>query len=125
VSLAMKYFHQAFFCLAIAAIAIMVADAQDTYADCLTNFTTLEKALLDSSDNIFKLTTTYYHPDTEPPLYVNVHYKFDNSSSDAHYIWSAATLYFIVPPPALPYLSQFYHLVYANSIGHCQVIDHY
>ena len=106
----MKYFHQAVLCAAVAAI-IMVTDAQNTYADCSTNFTTLENALLDSSDNIFKLTTTYFHPDMERPLYANVYYKFDNFSPGAHYIWSASTLYFIVAPSALGYLSQLYTFV--------------
>lgn len=106
----MKHFHHVVLCATI----LLATDAQGTHADCCTNFTDLENALLESSDNLLKLTTTYFHPDKETPLYVDVHFKFGNSSSDAHYIWSASALYFIAPPPTLVYLSHFYCYVPAT-----------
>lgn len=104
----MKHFHlNVFLCAALTALS-MIADAQNTYADCCTNFTTLENALLETSDNVFQLTTAYYNLDSESPIYVDVRYYFSNSSPPAHYVWSAATVFFIIDPYALRFLSIFY-----------------
>ena len=112
----MKNFHQMFLlCVTLAAVNC-AAYAQNAYADCTTNFTLLENALLETSDNIFQLTTTYFHPDVEKPLYVDVYYNFSDYSPEAHYIWSAATLFFIVRPPALTYLTQFYSHLQDNRM---------
>ena len=96
-------------------------DAQKTDSDCTTNFTVLENALLETSDNMFQLTTTYYHPDKEHPLYVDVYYNFTDSSNETsnetHYIWSTSTLYFIVQPLALMCLSQFYSPIPEHRIS--------
>ena len=109
VPLAMKHFHQMLFLCAALATTSIATDSQNTYANCSTNFTVLENALFETSDNIFQLTTTYFHPDVENPLYVDVHYNFSDSSTETqHYIWTTSALYFIVRPPALIYLSQFY-----------------
>lgn len=113
--LAMKHFHQMVLLCAALATA---ADFQNAYADCSTNFTVLENALFETRDNTFQLTTTYFHPDEENPLYVDVCYNFLNSSSEACYVWSASALYFIVRPPALVYLSQFY-----SAIGEHRQVD--
>ena len=105
----MKHFHQMLFLCAALATTSIATDSQNTYANCSTNFTVLENALFETSDNIFQMTTTYFHPNEKNPLYVDVYYNFfSNSSTEAHYILSASALYFIVQPPALVYLSQFY-----------------
>ena len=62
-SLAMKHFHQMLFLCAALATTSIATDSQNTYANCSTNFTVLENALLETSDNIFQMTTTYFHPD--------------------------------------------------------------
>ena len=108
VSIAMKHFHPIILVCAALAAKSFAADTQNVSVNCTNNFTVLENALLETNDNIFQLTTTYFPPDEENPLYVDVYYTFCDSSNKTHYIWSAATLYFIVRQPALAYLSQFY-----------------
>jgi len=113
---AMKHFHHMVL-LCTALTAICFAHAQNAYADCSTNFTVLENALLETYDNIFQLTTTYFHPDVENPLYVDVYYNFSGSSTQAHYKWSTASLYLIVAPPALGYLSLFFSYFDETRMG--------
>lgn len=113
----MKYFHRTVLICAVLTAVSITADAQKTYSDCCTNFTVLENALLETSDNMFQLTTTYYHPDEEHPLYVDVCYNFIDSSNEMHYVWSVSTLYFIVQPLPLACLSQFYSPIADHRIS--------
>lgn len=106
----MKQFHQTVLLfVALTTMSMTIAtDAQSTYADCSANYTVLESALLETSDNLFQLTTTYFNPTAPNPLYVDIYYNFLSVNNQAHYIWSAAPLYLIVAPPAVGYLSLFF-----------------
>ena len=98
--------------IATAALAT-VAQGQSEYEDCTTNYTIFERAVLKTNNNIYKLTTTFYPPDKDNPLYVSVTYKFlDTSDSTVlnttDYRWSSASLYLTIPPHTIRYLSLFF-----------------
>ena len=59
------------FFIAIAALATF-AQCQSEYGDCITNYSVFERAVLNTGNNLFRLTTTFYPPDKDNPLYVNV-----------------------------------------------------
>ena len=95
--------------IATAALAT-VAQGQSEYEDCTTNYTIFERAVLKTNNNIYKLTTTFYPPDKDNPLYVSVTYKFLNASDStvlntADYRWSSASMYLTIPPHTIRYLS--------------------
>ena len=118
VSLAMKQFTQmVVFCAVLASVLSTAADAQDMYANCSTNYSVLENALLETSDNLFQMSTVFFNPNYANPLYVDVYYNFSGSSTQAHYKWSTASLYLIVAPPALGYLSLFFSYFDETRMG--------
>lgn len=101
----MKLIQGIFFLLSALSV---IADAQDAYANCSSNYTVLENALLGTNDNLFQMSTTYFNPEYINPVYVDVFYHFGNTDTPARYKWSASSLYLIVPPSALQYLSLFF-----------------
>jgi hypothetical protein len=97
------------FLIIIAALAA-VAQGQSEYENCTTNYSVLEKALLKTNNNLYRLTTTFYPPDKDNPLYVSVTYKFLNTSDSTvlnvtDYRWSSASLYLTIHPHTISYLS--------------------
>ena len=100
------------FFIAIATL-VTTAQGQREYEDCTTNYSVFERAVLKTGNNAFKLTTTFYPPDKDNPLYVSVTYKFLNASDSTvlnttNYRWSSASLYLIIPPHTIRYLSLFF-----------------
>ena len=102
---------------------VTIAQAQSEYEDCTTNYSIFERAVLKTGTNAFKLTTTFYPPDKDNPLYVNVTYKFLNSSDSesmvlntTNYLWSSASLYLTIPPRVIRYLSLFFCYVEDDRI---------
>ena len=96
----------------VAAALATVVQSQSEYEDCTTNYSVLEKAVLKTGNNLFKITTTFYPPDKDNPLYVSVTYKFLNTSDSelmvlntTNYLWSSASLYLTIPPRVIRYLS--------------------
>ena len=87
--------------------ASLVACTEEKFANCSTNYTVLENALLETDDNMYQLTTAFYPPNDDPPLYVNVYYHFSDNNQ-VEYIWSSASLYLSVHPRPLGYLSLFF-----------------
>ena len=75
------------------------------YESCTTNFTTLKEALLDPDHNLYALTTVFFPPNVESPLYVTVTYDFGSSSTSTVYMWSKASLYLAIHPRMLQFLS--------------------
>ena len=107
------------------ATLVTVAWGQSEYEDCTTNYSVLEKAVFQTGNNLFKLTTTFYPPDKDNPLYVNVAYKFLNASdtlflntshNSVNYLWSSASLYLTIPPRVIRYLSLFFCYVEDDRI---------
>ena len=68
----------------------------------------LEDALKEDQ-NKFLLQTTFFPPNVDSPVYVTVTYNFSTSSVD--YVWSTATLYFILHPNIIGYLSLFFSYI--------------
>ena len=47
--------------------------AQEKYADCFTNYSVLEQAVLNTGDNRFEIIKAFYPPDSSfPSVYVTV-----------------------------------------------------
>ena len=103
------------FFIAIAALAT-VAQGQNEYEDCATNYSVFERAVFETNNNLFKLTTTFYPPDKDNPLYVSVTYKFLDMSETVNYRWSSASLYHIIQPHIFRYLSLFFCYIEDNRI---------
>ena len=79
------------------------------YKNCTTDYFTLERAVLDNHDNVFKLATTFFPSHKNNPLYLTVKYSSPNCSSE--YVWSTATLYHIIHPRIIRYLSLLFYSV--------------
>ena len=92
------------FLIIIAALAA-VAQGQSEYENCTTNYSVFERAVFKTNNNIFKLTTTFFPPDKDNPLYVSVTYKFLDTSESVNYRWASASLYHIIHPRTFRYLS--------------------
>ena len=112
------------FFIAIATL-VTIAWGQNKYEDCATNYSVLEKAVLNTGKNLFKLTTTFYPPDKDNPLFVSVTYKFvstndklfsNTSNGSVNYLWSSASLYLTIPPHVIRYLSLFFCYVEDDRI---------
>ena len=106
--------------IAIATLATIV-QGQSEYEDCATNYSVLERAVLNTGNNLFKLRTTFYPPDKNNPLYVSVKYKFLNTSNSttlktADYRWSSASLFHTIPPHTIRYLSLLFCYIENNRI---------
>ena len=82
-----------------------VAQGQSEYENCTTNYSVFEQAVFKTSDNLFKLTTTFYPPDKDNPLYVSVTYNVLNTNESVNYRWSSASMYLTIPPRTIRYLS--------------------
>ena len=100
------------FFIVIAAFAT-IACGQSEYEDCANNYSVFERAVLQTGNNLYKLTTTFYPPDKNSPLYVSVTYKFMNTSTSkilntTNYRWSSASLYLTIHPHTIRYLSLFF-----------------
>ena len=89
------------------ALAI-VTQGQREYEDCVTNYSVFEEAVFQTNNNLYKLTTTFYPPDKDNPLYVSVTYKFLNTNESVNYQWSSASLYLTIKPSTIRYLSLFF-----------------
>ncbi|CAI8053281.1 hypothetical protein GBAR_LOCUS29142, partial [Geodia barretti] len=72
------------------------------------DYNMLEDALKEDQ-NKFLLQTTFFPPNVDSPVYVTVTYNFSTSSVD--YVWSTATLYFILHPNIIGYLSLFFSYI--------------
>ena len=93
-----------------------VVQGQSEYENCTTNYFVLEQAIFKTNDNLFTLTSTFYPPDRNNPLYVSVTYKALDTNTTVNYRWSSAVLYHIVPPHIIRYLSLLFCYVEDNRI---------
>ena len=59
---------------------------QEEYTNCTSNYTVLENAMFHAGDNIYQLTTTFFSPHVNNPLYVTVTYNFSNTNESVQYI---------------------------------------
>jgi len=88
------------------------------YGDCTTNFTTLERALIDTSNNTYKLWTEFFPPREAMALFVFVKYQIVNSTSTSiQYIWTSAAFNLIHPPRVFGFTSLFFGYVQESRIS--------
>ena len=93
-----------------------VTQGQSEYEDCAINYSILEEAVFKTNNNLYELTTTFYPPDKDNPLYVSVTYRFLNTNESVNYHWSSASLYFTIQPNTIQYLSLFFCYVEDDRI---------
>ena len=94
-------------------------DESENYERCVSDFSNLEQALLNTHRNEFILRTKFFPAHVDNPLYVTVNYNFSSGSVD--YIWSAANLYLTVHPRIISYLSLFFSYVETNRVIHLEL----
>ena len=98
-------------------VAVQCVNNNDTtYADCETNFTTLENALIHTSDNAYNLWTTFFPPRETQSLFVVVKYQIINSNTSIDYIWTTASFTLIHPPRIFGIISLFFGFVEEDRI---------
>ena len=101
-----------------------VVSCTGNYSDCGTNYTTLERALLDTGNNYYKLWATYYPPEKSPPLYIDITYNFKdqegngNTNDTISFISVAAAVFFMQPPNVFGLTSLFFgHTVHNRVVS--------
>ena len=97
-------------------VTVQCANDSDIYSDCETNFTTLENALIHTSDNAYNLWTTFFPPRDAGSLFVVVTYQIINSNSSIDYVWTTASFTLIHPPRVFGIISLFFGLVEEDRI---------
>ena len=95
---------------------ILLLAVPPAHSACNNSYQELRDLLLEDDENVYQLSTTFYHPDLENPLYVDVFYHFANSNESVHYIWSTFSYYLIIPPQAVGYLSLFFSYISEERI---------
>ena len=82
------------------------------YDGCTTNFATLEKALIETKDNKYKLLQAFYPNEKYDTIYVkDVEYHFlgkdenDSEIISKPWIWAESAFYLILPPSVFQYTS--------------------
>ena len=80
---------------------------QSPYANCTTNFTQLEKALIETDNNRYDIIKAFYPPRKKPSIYVDVKYKFGDGDNQIieNWIWATTYFYFIQPPSLFVFTS--------------------
>ena len=92
-------------------IASSIPSTEDSqYADCSTNFSTLERALFETGNNRFELISTFYPTRDSVSPFVNVNYtKFNISEAEENdclnWIWTTSTFYLIESPDVFQFTS--------------------
>ena len=104
-----------FLCFVELAAVIILTRAITAQSACNNSYKDLRDVVWNNSDNVYNISTTFYHPDIENPVYIDVYYHFPNLKV-AHYIWASASLYLAIPPRALSFLSLFFTYVAENRI---------
>ena len=102
-------------------VTVQCANNSDIYSDCETNFTTLENAMIHTSDNAYKLWTTFFPPREGASLFVVVTYQIINSTTSIDYIWTTASFALIHPPHVFGMISLFFGLVEEDRIQNVTV----
>ena len=102
--------------LIVMVVLATITQGQSEYEDCVINYSVFENAVFKTNNNLFKFTTTFYPPDKYNPLYVNVTYRFLDTNTSVSYQWSSATLYHIIQPRTLRYLSLLFSYIEDNRI---------
>ena len=97
----------------------LVVVANFTFGECLPGkqscrdcYLALKEELLSRDDNVYKLSKTFFPPDTNPPEFVKVTYIFTNNdvliNSSETWYWVEQSSYFLFPPNSFQFLSLFF-----------------
>ena len=85
---------------------------------CANDLQTLEKILLQTSNNKIELLKAFYQPRQPPATFVTVNYTFLNEEEhvicNKLWMWSSAVFYLIEPPHCI----QVHIIVFCNTICH-------
>ena len=91
--------------LQLAALILLQSVHSDTQ-EC--NFEDLVASLLDTKDNQYRLSKTFFPQVKNPPELVKVSYNFSETGDTQEWYWSTSTSSFIHPPEVLQYTSLFF-----------------
>ena len=97
-------------------LSLIAAVNAGNYSDCSTSLTTLERALYETSDNIYQMNRIFFPPSTRPSRFIRVTYSFkgDNSTNCAvSYIWAIGIILFFQPPSVFKFNSLYFN--YPNN----------
>lgn len=116
--------------LALGLVQPAIISAQPTSSNstqsesCSTNFFEMEKSLLLSTENRFRLLKSYFPPRAAHPVVIKVNYTFDDLMEGSQiWFWSESEFYFIQPLE----IFQFTSLLFSNMVyrrGHLSVQLH-
>ena len=86
---------------------------ESEFADCSTNFTTLERTLYEFADNRFQILSTFFPARESVTLYVDVTYNFlpnetHNDTIHEDWIWTSGSFYLVQPPDIFRFTSLFF-----------------
>lgn len=84
------------------------APEKNTCKDC---YLALKQELLKQDGNIYNLSKAFFPPDTNPPEFVKVTYKFvngDTINQSQTWFWVEQSSYFLFPPNTFQFLSLFF-----------------
>ena len=88
--------------------ASLISSAEDSqYADCSTNFSTLERALFETGNNRFELISAFYPTRDSVSPFVNVKYNISEAEVNKcqNWIWTTSTFYLIESPDVFQFTS--------------------
>ena len=88
------------------AALILLYSAQTDAQEC--NYEDLVTSLLQTKDNQYQLSRTFFPPVKNPPEFVKVSYNFSESGDTQEWYWSMSTSSFIHPPEILQFTSLFF-----------------
>ena len=77
-------------------------------SNCTENYKDLVKELMDTADNEYLLSTTFFPPLMSRPMIVTVKYYFVNTLTTKTWFWTTGKIYLILPPRVLQYYTLFF-----------------
>jgi hypothetical protein len=102
----------------VIAVAFLVhftdASLTDSFTDCATDVTVLEKALY-KPDNVLQLNKIFYPPREPPTRFIKVTYEFEGTGCSVNYFWAVGG-FLLVQPPKIFQLTSLYFSSPANKL---------
>ena len=92
---------------ALASLIVHGSVASDIKTSCNQSYETLVDNVLTNDKNTFSLLQTFYPPNDNPPVFVIVMYKFENSNRNYTYFWTSKSSFFIQPLEVFEFMSLF------------------
>ena len=106
----MQLSHITLILFSVLSMLTTLAEGQNT--SCGIDFKTLEKALLQTDNNMIELLEAFYAPRRPPATFVTVHYTFLDADGDIMcnktWLWTSLEFYLIQPPSIFLLTSLFF-----------------